>query len=97
MILASGVATVEDFETGEHHEEYRIVYKTKTSRQNIEAIKWFIKSKYKKVLVVPDKEYSTKTTLRTILNDSLSRIVQPDDCWISATQKYNRIYLEKSV
>lgn len=95
MKLASGVATVEDFETGEYHEEYKVVFERKTSRY-LEAIRWFAKSKYKKVLIVPEKEYSTGSSLRIIIGDSIRKFVQPDDCWISVVQKYNRVYLEKS-
>ena len=96
MKLATGLATVEDFETGEYHEQYRIVYETTTNSKHLEVVKWFVKSKYKKVLVLPDKPYKNPNSLRSALSERMGYLVQPDDCFVSVTQKRDRVYLEKT-
>jgi hypothetical protein len=96
MKLATGLATVEDFETGEYHEEYRVVYETKTRGKLVEALKWFAQSEHKKVLVVPDREYTKDESLRSMLAEHLRWFEQPKDCFISVIMKHGRVYLEKT-
>lgn len=96
MKLAIGLKTVENFETGEYSETYDIVYETKTYSRHLEALKWFAKSKYKKVLVVPDYSYRHYYTLRSALAERMGHFVQPDDCFISIVEKNKRVYFEKT-
>ncbi|MBR4955815.1 MAG: hypothetical protein IKY46_07880 [Clostridia bacterium] len=97
MKLAAGLATIEDFETGEYHEQYRIVYETKTKSRHLEAIKWFAKSPHKKVLIVPDRAYKNAGVLRCAMSERMGYFVQPDDCYITAAQRSGRVYLEKTM
>ena len=96
MKLATGFAVVEDFETGEQFEKYRVVYETYSKRKLLEVLEWFGKSKYNKVLVVPDTDYTKKASLRSMLAERMREFEQPKDCFVSVVMKYGRVYLEKS-
>ena len=96
MILATGFATVEDFETGEQYEKYRVVYETHSKRKLLEVLEWFAESKYKKVLVVPDTDYTKKASLRSMFAERMREFEQPEDGFVSVVMKYGRVYLEKS-
>lgn len=95
MKLVIGVITEEDFETGERKETYNVVYETKTKSRQLEVLKWFASSKYKKLMVVPDKVYKRRDTLRSSFAERMGFFVQPDDCFVAVTQKFGRVFLEK--
>ena len=96
MQLATGIATIEDFETGEYYEKYRIVFTSTGRNCGLEAIKWFAKSKYDKVIVVPDPKYRDSHTMRQGLAERMGYFAQPEDCFVSIVQKNKRLYLEKT-
>lgn len=96
MKLAAGIVIAEDWETGEHYEEYKIVYETKTHSKYLEALEWFAKSKHKKVLVVPDDKCNSAQARRGAFAERMGFFIQPDDCFVSVTQKGKRVYLEKN-
>ena len=96
MKLAAGLATIEDYETGEYFEEYKIVYETKTHSKYLEALEWFARSKYRKVLVVPDEKCKSVEARRGAFAERMGYFIQPDDCYISVTQKDKRVYIEKN-
>lgn len=96
MQLATGVVTIEDFETGEHIEKLWVVYETKTRSKMLEVLEWFAKSKYKKLLVVPDSIYKSGASLRGAFSERMGYFIQPDDCFVSVVQEKNRVFLEKT-
>lgn len=96
MKLATGLATVEDFATGEYHEKYRVAYETQSRDKLLDAVKWFVESPYRKVLVIPDSQYKQIGSLRGLLAERLKMVGQPKDCFVSVVQKRDRVFLEKT-
>lgn len=95
MKLAKGFLYIEDVNTGEKYEEYKVVYTAQSADKARECIRWFEKSEYNRLLVVQESEYKSLDAFRRLFVNVLAQHKRYGLQSVYIVQKHNRLYLER--
>ena len=96
LILATAAVIREDYEKGTRTVEYTEVYRTRVYRRVADALKWFMRSDYKCVMVVQAEGYKDAHTMRGAFWNAEAKLIQPQGCYVYAEMRGGRLFLKKA-